>query len=890
MLRSQPSLTVPAPPPLPDEKIDELLARLAASGTAGPFKAVRTIDALSASEAEVLAAVEVTLSKGIPIVIQNSLEAWFHRNTSKPLGADSDAALFSLEWLRAHARDEAVQLRNVFNGEDVDSTMGGFLDYLAEKTPAKRQAEKNTLYGKDISCPPAWSERAMKCIPDFFKYKGNNDLISLLPTGLQPENLMIYVGNEGTLTPGHTDLCGSVGHNLMVYAGEGARAIWFLAESAALGQVSRFWKAQGQSIYGDDYFASMEVLQTAPFDVFVIEQKLGDFVIVPPETAHQVYNKGGINMKLSWNRVTVDSLQRCVERVLSEYRIHMRPEIYRIKTLVHQTVRHMTTSAVEWSTDSDPSTRTKFMKDFRSVIASFATIVRDEWIEGEPGRSCLPTPWPDVGEPHMRICDFCRADIWNRGFNCKICASAGKSRPIPAGNSHGERQANNLASVSQQASPVKAVSAESSGETISSPFTPVSEPTRLHDLPEEGEDEFDVCLQCYAQGRSCPHERSMNFHEYVSMRALSKQLTVAVNAYNAMCLEPGEQITQASITELYDGSGPTVPTATIASELFGRRAKNIQVQSRSRCCHACRSSNMPAWTLVFDECGTPFCVRCLWSRFGERLFDVKKTRDWKCPQCRGICNCLKCLKSWDPSKKLPFPVPAGDMVLLSEQPHYVEHRHGNVLASDKQYPSGPVFKNNQYLVEDPPAELQTKMRDIKRRISDVEPRPALSHKKSRTADSATRVSVSTPMARRSRVSPELDYMQFKRSFTDSSTGSKHRGVDDFACWTPGESSSSGRFSHNSKSAPQLNGAFKTRSAANGREGSVPWEGDRQIPRLQPRKDSRSPTSVRQQLSEMNLDPKFLKEYFVESMAVVQERSSVWAGVHAETVYRHMMGQ
>ncbi|KAJ3175359.1 hypothetical protein HDU87_006311 [Geranomyces variabilis] len=890
MLRSLPSSTVPAPPPLPDETIDELLARLAANGTAGPFKAVTTIDALTASEAEVLAAVENALSKGVPIVIQNTLKAWFHRSNSKPSGADSDAALFSLGWLRAHASDEPVQLRNVLNGEDVESSMGGFLDYLAKKTPAERRAENNTLYGKDISCPPAWSERAMKCLPEFFKYKGKNDLISLLPAELQPENLMIYVGNEGTLTPGHTDLCGSVGHNLMVYTGDGARAIWFLAESAALSQVSRFWKAQGQSIYGDDYFASVDVLQTAPFDVFVIEQKLGDFVIVPPETAHQVYNKGGINMKLSWNRVTVDSLQRCVERVLSEYRIHMRPEIYRIKTLVHHTVKHMTTRAGPWSADSDLSSRLKFMKDFRSVITSFATIVRDEWIEGEPDRSFLPTPWPDVGQPHMRICDFCRADIWNRGFNCKICASASKSRPLPAENAYAGVQASSLASTSQQASPTTALGSGLDAKTASPPSTPIIKPTRPHDLSEVGEDEFDVCLQCYAQGRSCPHETSMNFHEYVSMRVLSKQLTVAVNAYNAICLEPEQQITQASINELYDGSGPTVPTATIASELFGRRAKEMQVDSKSRCCHACRSSNVPAWTMVFDECGVPYCARCLWSRFGERLFDIKKTRDWKCPKCRGICNCLHCLKNWDRSKKLPFPVPSGDMVLLSEQPHYLEHRHGNVLASDKQCPSGPVFKNGLYLVEEPPAELQLKMRNLKRRIPEAERRPASSRKKSKTVDSARRISVSTPMARRSRPSPELDCLQVKRSFTDPSTESRHRGFDDVASWTPGESSSNGQLSHGTKSARPSNGAFKTRSVANGCEERVPWKDGNQIPRLQPHLDSRSPASVRQQLTEMHLDPAFLKEYFVESMAVVQERSSAWAGVHAETVYRQMMGQ
>ncbi|KAJ9059283.1 hypothetical protein DSO57_1003900 [Entomophthora muscae] len=52
---------------------------------------------------------------------------------------------------------------------------------------------------------------------------------------------MIYVGHEGTNTSSHFDICGSIGHNLMVHA---------------------------------------EVLGQADFPVHVFEQRLGDFVMV----------------------------------------------------------------------------------------------------------------------------------------------------------------------------------------------------------------------------------------------------------------------------------------------------------------------------------------------------------------------------------------------------------------------------------------------------------------------------------------------------------------------------------------------------------------------------------------------------------------------------------
>lgn len=42
---------------------------------------------------------------------------------------------------------------------------------------------------------------------------------------------MVYCGLENTYTPGHTDICGSLGHNLMVASDPEAYALWFIAES-----------------------------------------------------------------------------------------------------------------------------------------------------------------------------------------------------------------------------------------------------------------------------------------------------------------------------------------------------------------------------------------------------------------------------------------------------------------------------------------------------------------------------------------------------------------------------------------------------------------------------------------------------------------------------------
>ena len=33
----------------------------------------------------------------------------------------------------------------------------------------------------------------------------------------------------------------------------------------------------------------------------------------------------------------------------------------------------------------------------------------------------------------------------------------------------------------------------------------------------------------------------------------------------------------------------------------------------------------------------------LGSRYGEKVEEVAKLEDWKCPKCRGICNCSVCM-------------------------------------------------------------------------------------------------------------------------------------------------------------------------------------------------------------------------------------------------------
>lgn len=50
------------------------------------------------------------------------------------------------------------------------------------------------------------------------------------------------------------------------------------------------WASIGEPIDYEGYFASVEHMRLADFPIYVVEQKIGDFVMVPSMSYHQVVN------------------------------------------------------------------------------------------------------------------------------------------------------------------------------------------------------------------------------------------------------------------------------------------------------------------------------------------------------------------------------------------------------------------------------------------------------------------------------------------------------------------------------------------------------------------------------------------------------------------------
>lgn len=203
----------------------------------------------------------------------------------------------------------------------------------------KWSIERERLYGKDLPCPERWEEwlRNANVVPqsllsgssqDFFRYRPQSarSISSLMWRWLTiawqslVETLMCYIGVGDTFTPCHKDLCASSGQNLMCHTENDGSSFWFMTESSSALEVAKFFHSLGRELDHEDYVITVEELSKAPFKVYILEQKLGDLVLVPPQSAHQVVNFGGITVKTSWSRMTLKGLVTAYHYELPIYR------------------------------------------------------------------------------------------------------------------------------------------------------------------------------------------------------------------------------------------------------------------------------------------------------------------------------------------------------------------------------------------------------------------------------------------------------------------------------------------------------------------------------------------------------------------------------------------
>ncbi|CAG8728812.1 17704_t:CDS:10, partial [Dentiscutata erythropus] len=408
---------------------------------------VPRFDVTHATEAEIIDKVhKLCVEQGIPLVLEN-----YH------LKKEFDAELFTKEWIHRNCGGQEIAARDVNNILDEQMKLSDYLDYV-EKVSKDTKSVQPMLYAKDVSCPTVWKDYIGSFLPSYFRYNGNNDLMANLTPDLRAENLMIYIGVGGTNTPLHKDMCSSFGHNIMVYADPDSWSTWYMVARDDKEKMSALVQALGQDVDLENYYVPIDILEKANFTVYHTKQQVGDFVMVPSECCHEVINAGSCTIKVSWNRITPYSAYLGVTGAVPSYQKVLRPETYQMKRLVFESLSKWTeaiSANLRYSSTDNSSPSLDFVarienapgRDLRSeyklLIVAYKYIVEQEWVSNDYWNDSVHFPLTPDNKSHMS-CDFCHCDLWNRHVHCYDC------------------------------------------------------------ITEAGVN-YDICLNCYANGRACSH-------------------------------------------------------------------------------------------------------------------------------------------------------------------------------------------------------------------------------------------------------------------------------------------------------------------------------------------------------------------------------------------------
>jgi hypothetical protein len=511
------------------------------------------------------------IDRQMPMCIEGLTQGW-------------DRELFSWNWLKDKYGDTELinSPRDVTDLEDLQGwTVRQYVDYFLK--PAEQR--NRTLYGKDIPCPETWRIYLTEKLPHYFSAT-SDDLVGDVAKELQPIATMVYLSFSPLWIPGHKPICGSLGHELMVYGESDAGTFWFCTLPSEKEKVASFWKQQGQSIDHDNFFMPLDKLALADFTVYVCEQREGDFVIIPSEGAYQAVHTGGRRVAIAWNRITPLTILQSYRYVLPLYHTLCKTEVFRLKTLAYYGLVNRTNAILNQGEVS-----LTLAQELPPLIRVVDEIIESEWVEDEMihrwKEPFAITRFTDDVK-HSRACNYCNCDIFNRCYHCSQCQS-----------------------------------------------------------------DYDVCLNCVAEGRGCVHNASLTLMEYLSMHELRATLHRAHVAYTVLATK---------LTSLDAANQTYIQTIekftyrdeySIASIAYDMAQHYKLAEGKTEHCHQCKIHKPLKYIVrcrknandAEKRCKLQYCAMCLWNRYAIRFFLCRKNKMWQCPSCMQICNCAACLRA-----------------------------------------------------------------------------------------------------------------------------------------------------------------------------------------------------------------------------------------------------
>lgn len=350
-------------------------------------------------------------------------------------------------------------------------------------------------------------------------------------------------------------------------------------------------------------------------------------------------------MKVAWNRTTVETLELALSEALPRAKMVCRDEQYKNKAMVMFAMEKYSRllTAVEYQKRIAPDPQTQLelsynprirqlQKDFKRLFALYTQILLSESLASN---ASIDKNREFIRYDSYITCSYCRCNIFNRFLTCPTCI-------IPLDNG--------------------------------------------------GEDTYDICLECYAMGRSCrcnsgykwveqfPWTELTQKHEawrnqiiefdglsdkspasFPIQRQQSKVKTLAQVCYEQLkvrpWLDPKKELPIAPTTlcrESVISEDAVNADGSIKKKKSIRRSKAVTAKYPK--CHVCLWPEFE-WKLQFCDCGRAYCYGSLFRAFDQTPLSVLQNLDWKCPYCLKICCCgscrrLKNAKPYEPKNTL----------------------------------------------------------------------------------------------------------------------------------------------------------------------------------------------------------------------------------------------
>jgi hypothetical protein len=562
--------------------------------------------------------------------------------------------------------------RDLTKKTGVPMTFAHYLNHMALLTNQWtntnfKDPERQRIYMKDIDCPQLWHNKLESILPPFLYYLNDStgdvgglgaidepdpsgsgyrrgkgiakagDLMSCLPEKMRAENMMCYIGHEGTYTPAHREMCASLGQNIMVEASTGmsedgkptkpGSSLWFMTENKEREVVAEYWLSRlGHDIELENHFAQINAWRTAPFKTYVVEQKPGDLILIPPLAPHQVWNRGTRTMKVAWNRTTVETLEMALAEALPKAQLVCRDEQYKNKAIVYFSLHKYSKlfKMADKHKQSHPGSKHKsksdikvrqLQKDFRRLHGMYTQMLVSESFQADKQEKCEMVPYES-----FITCSYCRCNIFNRFLTCPSCVIRGGDE----------------------------------------------------------EDTYDVCLDCYAMGRSCACISKLRWveqfnwleliqrHEawrqqiltYESKKSEKSPMSLKIELQRLGSKRTLAQICQMELSKRpwRDIKKPPPQTEGIEREEEVQVDENGNLKKKKKIrrserfvrehatCHIDKYWE-PKWKQAqCSNCSKSYCFGTLFRAYDLMPQDILADPDWTCPSCRSICGCRDCRK------------------------------------------------------------------------------------------------------------------------------------------------------------------------------------------------------------------------------------------------------